>query len=493
MRILQVSNGLPPVDRGGVETYTLALAKALASVGHEVTVFCREASGDRPIHSTRDAIVEGVPARFVVNRVEASTPFVQRFHDSAVEVIFERRVDEKRPDVVHFQHTIGLSASLLNRAARLGVPYVATLHDYWYMCPQINLLRPDFRVCAGSHRRVNCYECIYGSPYPPSSDGTPNSRWAPVLPDDRPFRLSDAVYYPLQRALPGLVRRMLLRAYDFARLTALPRIRWWLTPRSDPSAVALRERARFMRAILRACPYIIAPSETVRQRYVSFGISESLIRVVAHGWDTSAWHNTLSACRPHGGVFRFGYLGSLLQHKGVDVIIRAFRELDGAKTELWIHGFDVPGSPYSHHLHELAGGDDRIHFAGPYVPSDLPVVMDQMDVLLVPSRWPETFSLVTHEAILAGLPVVASRIGAIPDAIEDGVNGILLPAGDTRAWVGAMRRLSEGPELVRALHQDQSDREVKSMEDHASELAQVYARLVPPGDLSEARRAGGLR
>ena len=53
-----------------------------------------------------------------------------------------------------------------------------------------------------------------------------------------------------------------------------------------------------------------------------------------------------------------------------------------------------------------------------------------MDVVVVPSIWPENSPFVIHEAFLAGVPVVASRIGGIPELVEDGRNGLLFPVGD---------------------------------------------------------------
>ena len=77
------------------------------------------------------------------------------------------------------------------------------------------------------------------------------------------------------------------------------------------------------------------------------------------------------------------------------------------------------------------------------------VPMDQMsafyaeqDVLLAPSIWPESYGLVSREALSAGLWVVASEIGALADPIRDGENGHRLPAGDVRALIALLEQLS---------------------------------------------------
>jgi glycosyltransferase involved in cell wall biosynthesis len=100
-----------------------------------------------------------------------------------------------------------------------------------------------------------------------------------------------------------------------------------------------------------------------------------------------------------------------------------------------------------------------------------------MDVLLIPARWHETFSLVTREAVLAGLPVIASRVGAIPEVVQDGVNGYLLPPDDVTAWTAALQRVVKDREIVSAFHQAQLNRKIKSMDDHTMELLQLYRQL----------------
>lgn len=481
MKILQVSNGFPPVDRGGVESYTYALTKRLVSAGCEVSVFCREPGWGHPIHSIREDVVDGIPVRFVANRFEYATPIAIRYRDPQMEPVFVDWVTRQRPDVIHFQHTHGLSASLLGVVHQLQIPCVTTLHDYWYMCPQINLLRPDFGICAGSHRKVNCYECLYGTPVPPAQpEGVDISLGEqPGEPHEiRPLGLSDAVYYPLQKILPLPVRKALLSAYDFARMKAVPRARSWLKWEPPPDLTPLRVRARYMRELLSSCPCIIVPSRSVKPRYADFGVPEAQIRVIPHGMDLAIWRGFKSAPRPLGEGFRFGYIGSVLRHKGVDVAVRAFQQLDEPGARLSIHGFEFPDMLYSKELHGLTNGDPRIQFAGPYTQSELPAILNQIDVLLIPARWHETFSIVTREAVLASLPVLASRMGGIPDAIEHGVNGILLPPGDTGAWVRAMRRVARDRHLVASLQRAQLGRKLKSMEQHVAELRQIYAELV---------------
>ena len=485
MKILQVANGFPPADRGGVEVYTLGLSKALRAMGHQVAIFCRELGGNRPLYSIRDEVIDGLPVRLVVNRFDAAAPLGPRYYDKYIETLFIEWVQQQQPDLIHFQHTHGLSASLLGRASQMGIPYTLTLWDYWYMCPRITLLRPDDNLCPGSHHQVNCYECIYHHKFPlpgrhiPDFDQLlPEMSPTPIQP--HPLRLSHTLYTILQQILPWPVRRKLLEGYDLIRLKIRPRLSAVLMMGQEPDLTPLRVRAQYMQETLSLCQHIIAPLRFVKAQYVDFGIPETQIHVISPGMDLRPWQDFQPAPRPHRDHLRFGYIGSLTRHKGVDLIIRAFQRLPAPHLELWLHGFELPNSAFAQSLHQMAAHDPRIHFAGPYNSADLPAILNRLDVLLIPSIWHETFSFVTREAILAGLPVIASQMGGIPEAIEEGINGFLLPPGDLTAWTAAMSRLVEDHDLITAFHQAQLARQVKSMAEHAAELIQFYEQLPKP-------------
>jgi glycosyltransferase involved in cell wall biosynthesis len=481
MRILQIANGFPPLDRGGIENYTLELSRALHSMGHDMAVFCREPGKDRPIYSVRDEMTDGIPVRFVTNRFDRFEPLARRYFDRNIEALFTRWAEEQQPDVLHFQSTNGLSVSLLARAAAMGLPFAATLWDYWYICPQANLLRRDGSLCSGSEQNGNCYECLYVARFPPPGRHLPDFDQpmpeSPQPTERHPLGLGDAMYNLLQKALPLPVRRALLDVYDFMRLRFSLRLRLLLASAFPPDLTPLHVRAQYVRKTLSLCRYIVAPLHFVKAQYVEFGIPADQIQVIPPGMETTFWAGFQPAPRPRGNVLRFGYIGSLLHHKGVGFMIRAFQQLHVPYTELWLHGFELPNSPFTQMLHDLAADDPRIHFAGPYAKSELPGILNRLDVLLIPSLWHETFSFVTREAVLAGLPVIGARMGGIPEAIDDGVNGLLLPPGDMEAWIAAMRRVAKNRELVTAFHRAQLSRKVKSMDEHAAELARLYARM----------------
>ena len=98
--------------------------------------------------------------------------------------------------------------------------------------------------------------------------------------------------------------------------------------------------------------------------------------------------------------------------------------------------------------------------------------LGQIDVLAVPSLWYEAFSLIAHEAFAAGVPVLASRLGALAGVIHDGVDGLLVSPGDVDAWHSTLQRLTDDPSIIGHLRAGVGS--PKDMRSHVQLLSELY-------------------
>src|SRR5262249_30654550 len=135
--------------------------------------------------------------------------------------------------------------------------------------------------------------------------------------------------------------------------------------------------------------------------------------------------------REHGCEQRFVALlaAHLIPEKGVDVAIRALVETP-QNVVLWIVGTG-PEQACLQALTAKLGLPDRIKFFGQQ--PEVQPFMQAADCLLCPSLWAEAAGFVNIEALATGLPVLASRIGGIPEYVDDCRTGILFPPGDHQA------------------------------------------------------------
>jgi hypothetical protein len=114
-------------------------------------------------------------------------------------------------------------------------------------------------------------------------------------------------------------------------------------------------------------------------------------------------------------------------------------------------------------------------WAGPYQPERLAEVLAELDLLVVPSIWVENQPLVIREAFAAHRPVVASRLGALPESVRDGVDGLLFEPGDAPDLARVLSRLLLEPELYGQLQANLPA--IKSSDAQAQELLAIYRSL----------------
>jgi glycosyltransferase involved in cell wall biosynthesis len=147
-----------------------------------------------------------------------------------------------------------------------------------------------------------------------------------------------------------------------------------------------------------------------------------------------------------GNAFVAVVVAHLIPAKGIDVVCRA---LVGLKdVVLWVAG-EGPEEQALHRLCVEMGVAGRVRFLGRQ--RQVEQFVQSADCLVCPSLWAEAAGLVNLEGAACGLPVVASRVGGIPEYVEDGRTGLLFEPGDHAALAGCLARLRDDPALRRRL------------------------------------------
>lgn len=409
MRVLLVVHGYPPHEQSGTELYTSGLAQALARAGHVVAVFAGSHSVDDPLQEWRhdgDVEIERLARPRRRLRIDYSNDGVERSILSTV--------NRFGPDVVHVHHLLGLTMPLIPLLKERGLPVVLTLHDHWFLCPEVQPFSPRVHRLGGDRYGLNCF-------------------------------LHLELLRP-RRAASMLVDR------DLARRARLH-----------------RERARLARAELEEADILVTPSRFLRARFVSFGIPATRLFTIPHGIAPPA-EEPVTTRRD----LRVGYLGPVLHAKGVDLLVRAFRGVRNPDARLLIRGPE-PDERYARRVRRLAVPDDRISFGPGITHDEAGRFLADLDLLVVPSRFQESFSLVAHEAFANGVPVLAADSGALREIVTEGANGALFRTGSVRDLRRGLRRLLDDPATLGGL---KSFVPVKTIDAHAEELAALYRALV---------------
>lgn len=440
MKVLQVSHGFPPKENAGVEFYTLHLSKALTQLKHRVSIFCRGDDPEKEEFSAYEEVIEGLRVVRVSNRLTRIDGPRTLYDNHFLDHLFLKTLDQERPDLIHFQHIFGLSGHLVRVAKEQGYPVIFTLHDFFMLCHRIQLLKRGERLCPGPNYGLECFSCL--------ETGSPQDARVRMF-----LKLKDVLPFPVLK----WTKRFFISSKDLER-----------------RGYEAFHRYRYMYEVFRACDLLLTPSQYVKDFFVKYyGSMASKMKVLPLGIPP---FKEYPGSKRTDRTLRFCYFGTILPHKGVHILVEAFKTLPKGKATLTVYGGrTLWNQGYYDRLEQQASGFD-VRFRGTYQREDLPGALNDQDVAVLPSIWPETFSIVIREANLLGLPVVASRVGAIPEAIEEGVNGLLFEPGNVEGLERCMMRFIEEPRLIQQMRVERQ--RVKSMAQHAAELIDLYQGVI---------------
>lgn len=181
----------------------------------------------------------------------------------------------------------------------------------------------------------------------------------------------------------------------------------------------------------------ICPSRFLEGRMRAAGVFPRRMRHVPHFIDTQ---EIPVKPAPGGGIV---LAGRLSPEKGVDVAIRAMADIEGAVLE--IAGTGPDEAPLRRLAESVAPG--RVRFHGLLDKAEVQRLMLAATVVVVPSRWYENQPMVVLEALARGVPVVGSDLGGMPELIEPGMTGDLVPPNDPRALAATLRPYVTDPGL----------------------------------------------
>lgn len=206
-------------------------------------------------------------------------------------------------------------------------------------------------------------------------------------------------------------------------------------------------RAESFAEALRGADEVLAPSRYVADAFGPLREGGSAIQVVDNA--VAPLGPTLAPAPDPGHPLHLASIGVTVEHKGFQVVVEALRRsaLPAARYTI----FGVALQPLARELHEAADevpGLELRLFNG-FAPTHLPALLADADAVVVPSIVPETYSIVAREAFACGLPVIASAIGALPEAIRPDDNGWLFEPGDATDLAALLQRLDGDRSLLR--------------------------------------------
>lgn len=445
MKIILTVHQFLPEYNFGTEVLTYSVAKDLVERGHEVSVLTG-APAKTPLNDDDrfdEYQIDGINVyRFtheftpmgdqtVIMEIEHINNLVARY--------FRKLLDNVKPDLVHIFHMSRLSAAIIDVAVDMNIPTYFTPTDFWSICPISLLMLDDGTSCEGPDKlATNCVRHVAMRS---------RWRWVEKFAKTAPDSLANLAVTVVQKG--------------------------WL-PRRLPfvnEISALSKRSDYLISRLNMLNGIVSPTTVMTEALVRNGVRPELIKQYMYGINIDNYQSRLRS-RTAGTAYTFGFIGGLSNHKGCHVLIQAVRLLNHKDVLLKIYGNPKDFPDYYNKLQELAENFPSIEFCGTFPNTQIAEVLDEIDTLVVPSIWFENAPLVTHSALAAGCPVVASDFPGMSEVIHNEENGLLFEPGNAEDLAAKLRRLLDEHGLLEKL--SSNCRKPKSIAEYVDEILTLY-------------------
>lgn len=389
MKIVHYMFGLPPVRTGGLFRYALDLAIEQKKLGAEVILLI---PGSIQTHSSKVAIHywkkwNAIPCYRIKNPLYIPNGYgvinPVSFMLPCDKSVYSDWLQDITPDVIHIHSLMGIHKEFLEAAKEQNVPIIYTTHDYYGLCPKIDLMK-NSQEC-NAYDWSQCSNCCLN---------------AYSL---RRLKLEQTNLYRMYCSIPFCMT--ILHSHLLHNITFFRPVPNNVGASPEFSSVPPERKkdfnnlAAYYREMFSSIDYFLFNSEQAQEVFTQKlgklpGIVLPILnRAISNHRKKRVFAKTL----------RLGYLGSSALQKGIEPLTNTLSQLEqSGRTDFYLNTYMLEGIEYSFIRNHM-----------PYDTSQLETVFDDMDLLVVPSIWKETFGMVVIEALSYGIPVLISEnVGA---------------------------------------------------------------------------------
>jgi glycosyltransferase involved in cell wall biosynthesis/SAM-dependent methyltransferase len=179
------------------------------------------------------------------------------------------------------------------------------------------------------------------------------------------------------------------------------------------------------------------------------------------------------------GRLNLAQIGEVLAYKGADIAVEAVAGATLGSTQLTILG-PVHDRSFetAMRIRAAEAGDLELRITGAFEPGELSLLLSDVDVLVIPSQFPETYSLAAREAWSRGVPVLASRLGALAEAVREGENGFTFQHDDPRELGRLLERVVHESGLLARLRDGAARTPVVTPPQYAAAFGEIYREVL---------------
>ena len=449
MKILLVSHTFLPKYMGGTEVCVFEAAKELQAKGHTVNIICTDPLSVEEPYSVTRSVYHGISVHTIHKNVMDLEKYIDTYNDKKINPVFSSLLEQLKPDTVHFHHIMHLSLDCFEIVKAKSIPQILTLHDFWFQTPLFDRVFKDGTLYK-DYSFENEVKILVNMLNAGSVEYTP--------PDPKFFMKSKNK----GKYIVNVVKK--IRSRIKAAVIENHRIYKYST--------LVEARNRAMRKALATVDVVVFPTLFLFQELVGWKFSAKKILFRPDPINTS--HFKKHTIKPSPKL-RFAFIGSIIPSKGVDVLIKAWKELLPKKAELHIYGNLETDPKYGAKIRKLSEGCRSIHFKGTFPANEVAQIYETFDIVVIPSRWFENVPLVLRNAFIAKQPVIATDLGSLTETITHDKTGYLFENENSSDLAEKMKEFIDNPQLIKDMRNNFP--EMESVEEQMEEMVALYKNL----------------
>lgn len=443
MNILHYSLGFPPYRSGGMTKYCMSLIEEQNKQGHVVsmmwpgsyslidkkTIIKQTNYNLCGLHVKSYEIKNGLPVP-LLDGIRETSQFQKSINKSVFDLFFK----SKKIEVMHVHTLMGLPIECIEAANENGVKTIFTSHDCFGICFKQGLF-VDGEIC-NDHRCLRCYECndtalslnkivLLQSPLYRRLKEFNVVKKLRKIHNNKVFSISNGTKHRIN----------LLRAIDYVEL-----------------------RNYYLR-LLNTFRLVHYNSSLMKEIYESFGVNSSnTIFLVSH--------ENIKPCfiykeKTHKPI-NIGFFGAINAHKG-------FYFLKNVLDVVYCHSKEFK----LHVFHEFENNVPYLINHKPFQYNELPQIMNDIDLVVVPSQGYESFGFNTLEALSYGVPVIVSEKVGAKDLIVEGKNGYI--ESNKKQWIERLEKIIDNPNDLLTMNKwIISNQKIYKFAEYAKKIEEIY-------------------
>ncbi|MCU5378376.1 MULTISPECIES: glycosyltransferase [Bacillus] len=457
MKILHISLGLPPYRTGGLTKYSVDL---MHSQGQEHQVFLLYPG--KFTFSKRTAIKKNKPYGSIsvyelvnplpiplLNGINQPEHFMKEIDHK----VYEEFLIELKPEVIHVHTLMGIHKEFFETAKKLDIKIVFTTHDYFGLCPKVNLMDSKGNICNDFDDGKSCIECNV------------NALSLPMVHvmQSYPYR------YLKDSSIVKSLRK--IKKNQTKNNTVATRVEREIEEIDVNLATYYIELRDYYLTIFKLIDYFHFNSSIAKEQFEKYLDVNGKIVSISHQ-DISDYRQERKVKQRGNEVVRLGYLGPIDTYKGFYSLknqLDSLKEKGYTNWHLGVYG-DFVNDPDTYNPKYYT-------FYGRYNYNQLKDIFNEVDLLIIPSIWKETFGFIGLEAQSYGVPIMVSEYVGFKDLVQDGETGFIYKV-NKHDFIDKLSMILDDTSLLDYINENLLKLDFPHlMEQHTKEIINLYQEV----------------